>query len=51
LLETLDRIRSTTGEYNFAGQYQQALALASASFQREIVEARLREPQRCRKLP
>jgi hypothetical protein len=26
LLETLDRIRSTTGEYNFVGQYQQALA-------------------------
>jgi len=42
-LDTLDRIRRTVGEYNFAGQYQQSPALGWRPGQGRMVQALSRE--------
>ena len=46
LLETLQRIRSTIGEYNFAGQYQQTPAPAGGGMVKEAWFRRYRPEER-----
>jgi hypothetical protein len=43
--ETLDRIRRTIGEYNFAGQYQQAPAPLGGGLVKEGLVPTLRAPR------